>query len=228
MTLFIQKNISQYTLGERLRRERESANLSVREVSDAIKVQLNYIEALEAGNYAALPSELYIKAFLKSYARYIGLDVDFTMRLYQDEFKAFQKHFGKERNKVLLKKRRIHSVVLPRVAKSIIIMVLIGAVFGYLGIQLSHAVNPPNLHITEPFDNLVVQEYSIRVMGATEPESKVTINGQEIAVGKNGEFEEDVSLHDGLNTIEISATKGRSRSSTVYKQVVVDHSVQPL
>lgn len=60
--------------GDRLRDARESRGLSLAEVAARTRVPQRHLEALEAGDYAALPSPTYAIGFGKAYARAVGMD----------------------------------------------------------------------------------------------------------------------------------------------------------
>ena len=62
------------TVGSRLRRAREQAGLSVAAVAADTRISQRQIEAIEAGNYAALPGRTYAVGFSRSLARAVGLD----------------------------------------------------------------------------------------------------------------------------------------------------------
>ncbi len=60
--------------GERLRDARDSRGLSLAEIAARTRVPQRHLEALEAGDYAALPSPTYAMGFAKAYARAVGAD----------------------------------------------------------------------------------------------------------------------------------------------------------
>ena len=62
------------TVGSRLRRAREQAGLSVAAVAADTRISQRQIEAIEAGDYAALPGRTYAVGFSRSLARAVGLD----------------------------------------------------------------------------------------------------------------------------------------------------------
>ena len=62
------------TVGSRLRRAREEAGLSVAALAADTRISQRQIEAIEAGNYAALPGRTYAVGFSRSLARAVGLD----------------------------------------------------------------------------------------------------------------------------------------------------------
>ena len=60
--------------GQQLRDARERRGLSLAEVAARTRVPQRHLEALEAGDYAALPSPTYAMGFAKAYARAVGID----------------------------------------------------------------------------------------------------------------------------------------------------------
>jgi cytoskeleton protein RodZ len=64
------------SFGDNLRRERELRGVSLREVADATKISIRFLRALEEDRVDLLPGGLFPKAFVRQYARHIGLDAD--------------------------------------------------------------------------------------------------------------------------------------------------------
>jgi cytoskeleton protein RodZ len=63
-------------IGESLRQARTDRGLELSVVSDAIKIRVRYLRALEAEDWDALPAPAYARGFLRTYAGYLGLDAD--------------------------------------------------------------------------------------------------------------------------------------------------------
>jgi cytoskeleton protein RodZ len=62
------------SVGERLRVMRESAKLDLNDIATRTRIPLRHLQAIERGEYAALPSPTYAMGFTRSYAR--ALDAD--------------------------------------------------------------------------------------------------------------------------------------------------------
>jgi cytoskeleton protein RodZ len=71
------------SIGRYLKREREIRNISLREVSKNTKVREHLLKAIEEDQYGSLPSPTYVKGFLLSYAKYIGLDPNDVLLRYE-------------------------------------------------------------------------------------------------------------------------------------------------
>ena len=61
-------------VGKKLRETREAKNLTLEQVADATHIRLRYLKAMELGDFNALPSQLQVKGFIRSYSGYLGLD----------------------------------------------------------------------------------------------------------------------------------------------------------
>ena len=62
------------TLGMRLRQQRESRELSLAAIADDTKIKQSLLDALERDNVRHWPTGLFRRAYVKSYAKAIGLD----------------------------------------------------------------------------------------------------------------------------------------------------------
>lgn len=69
-------------LSEELKQARERSGLTLQQLVNKTKIDIRYIQAMEDGNFSFQP-DLYVKAFLKSYAKFVGLDENQIIRKYQ-------------------------------------------------------------------------------------------------------------------------------------------------
>jgi cytoskeletal protein RodZ len=72
-------------VGALLRVTRERANLSLREVADALRIRVGHLEAIEGGAYGDLPGPTYAVGFVRAYADHLGLDSDEVVRRFKAE-----------------------------------------------------------------------------------------------------------------------------------------------
>lgn len=85
---------------------------------------------------------------------------------------------------------------------------------------------PPELSVTTPVDKLITNKTTVTVAGTTNDATSspvtLTINGVETTVYDDGTFSKDITLEDGANTINIVATDGAGRTTTVTRTVTLD------
>ncbi|MBE0465861.1 MAG: helix-turn-helix domain-containing protein [Candidatus Desulforudis sp.] len=73
-------------LGEVLKKAREAKDLSLDAVEEETKIRKKYLVALENNEYEILPGRVYVKAFLRTYSRFLGLDADAMMVEFYREY----------------------------------------------------------------------------------------------------------------------------------------------
>jgi len=62
--------------GERLRQVRVSQKREIHDVSRELNIPLHILVALEADDYAALPQPAFVRGYLRSYAKFLGIDAN--------------------------------------------------------------------------------------------------------------------------------------------------------
>jgi cytoskeleton protein RodZ len=60
--------------GEYLRRERELRGVSLEEISAATRISIRFLEAIEGEELSKLPGGIFTRSFVRTYARFLGLD----------------------------------------------------------------------------------------------------------------------------------------------------------
>lgn len=63
-------------IGEVLRKAREARGESLESVSQELRIRLDYLAGLEAGDWSRFPAEVYGQGFLRTYAKHLGLNAD--------------------------------------------------------------------------------------------------------------------------------------------------------
>lgn len=204
---FIRKKVESLTLGEKLKKLRQQYRMSYLEIAKATRIQAKYLEALENGEYEKLPAEVYVRGFLRSYARYLGLDDEAFLKLYDKE-RNIRANLGQEKpEKELLRYPAMNAwVVTPRAALIVLIVLILGGTFLYLFSEFRSFVAEPRLVILEPVSGATIEGAGIVVRGKTDPGVDITVNGEPVFVGSDGTFTESLTLQAGLNRITVQAT----------------------
>lgn len=72
-------------LGDLLRKTREQKNLSIDDIEKGTNIRKLYIKSIEDGDYDKLPGEVFLKGFIKTYGRFLGLDGPKLIEQYKAE-----------------------------------------------------------------------------------------------------------------------------------------------
>ncbi len=67
---------------DELRQQRENSGLTLQQMATKTRIDLKFLEAIDQGNFSFLP-DLYVKAFVKQYAKTIGLDENITLKKFE-------------------------------------------------------------------------------------------------------------------------------------------------
>lgn len=70
------------TLGEKLRQAREERGISISEVAEQTRISPHYLDSIENDDYRTLPGGIFNKGFVKSYAKYVGVDENEALQDY--------------------------------------------------------------------------------------------------------------------------------------------------
>jgi len=73
------------TLGDLLREARECKGATLADVEAFTKIRKKHLQALEEGEYARLPPQVYVRGFLRGLAAYLELDADSVLARYSEE-----------------------------------------------------------------------------------------------------------------------------------------------
>ncbi len=209
-----------------LRQAREQRALERSEVALQIKVPCRFIERIEEGRYHEISEDIYSRIYLKAYCIFLGLDVTKVHGMYRIERAALQKRrrpmAGIEENRHPRKSVPLHHLgALPKIVKiTVIALVAVGLAI-YFTAALKKIVVPPNITLSSPRDGFMSSERSITVAGKTEPEVLLLINGSQVTTDSDGNFQDTLTLHEGLNTITITGSKKYSEEMTVTRRIIV-------
>jgi len=171
-----------------------------------------------------LPAGVYGKNFLKEYATYLGLNYKNLVK----DLEAEREMGENEKNKNIFSQqvvKKYNFLVVPKIIKSFVIIIIVLALFFYLGLCLKKIISPPELLIIEPPDNLVIDNNFVIVFGKAESEAEVKINGEPVPLSQSEResfFTKKINLKTGLNTIIITAKKKYGREVTLQRQILVN------
>jgi len=78
-----------------LKETREKAGMTLQNLSARSRLDIKFLHLMEKGDFSFLP-ELYVKAFIKDYAKFIGLDINETINKYEAAKKGIDYTNNKE------------------------------------------------------------------------------------------------------------------------------------
>ena len=219
MTYFTPKPFRQEApLGERLRQIRLQKNQKIEDLGRFLGIRREYLEAIEDNRYDQLPPGLYGKSFLKKYAIHLGLktkDINHEIERLATENKPDNPFSQK-----VVKRHRF--IIFPKLIKNAFFTIAIATCLLYLLVYAKKIIQPPELIITRPEDNILIKESSYLVTGQASAEAEIKINEVIVLNNQEGNFSQTVNLKQGINTLTISAQKKYGRPRVEVRQILVE------
>lgn len=78
--------------GARLRRARLHRGIDLEQIAQVTKISATYLHFIEEERFDDLPAPVYVRGFVRAYARFIGLDADAVVASYMERFQAAREH----------------------------------------------------------------------------------------------------------------------------------------
>ena len=220
--MFKTKQIKTNILGEKLKNAREARNISLKQLSEKLKIPIKYLKYLEKGNYKMLPDDIYISSYLKKYCQVLDLNIDEILKQFKTE-KGITTDLKKDKvntKKFIGSEKKSVLVVTPKRATLVLGIIVICLVFGFFWHQLSYLIYPPNLKIIQPASDITVSQKAIKIYGITDTDVNLTINNSEVYVDEKGNFESMIDLNPGLNTIKVKIKDRFGNTNTIIRRIM--------
>ena len=84
------------SFGGDLRRERELREVSLQEISEATKISMKFLHAIEENQFDLLPGGVFNVGFIRAYANHIGVDDDEMVNNYLFHMQQLQVENGED------------------------------------------------------------------------------------------------------------------------------------
>jgi cytoskeletal protein RodZ len=206
------------TVGGILREARITKKISLEQAEASTKIRAKFLEGIELDNYSELPSISFARGFVKNYAEYLGLDSETVLAFFRRQTTDVSRlSLLPKREPVALNKSFVQ--LTPGRFLAIVLVVIVLIFLGYLGLQYQKINSSPKVTINTPSNQLVVRERRVDILGSTDPDATVTINGVSVLVRGDGKFFEKVELEAGVNKITIVATSKFGKTTTLTREV---------
>lgn len=206
-------------LGNKLKEIRKHKNIPLELAAQKLNISLRYLQAIEEDRFDYLPAGLYGKNYIRDYAKLLGLPISETRKWLNKNFDPINENSDPFSNKVL---SRRSFIAFPRMIRNLILLILFSACLLYLAFYFKKIVFPPKLEIFQPDKNLKMTDNSLKIIGKTEAEAEISINGETVLNNNNGNFTAEIKLKKGINNILIKAKKKYSGENSVLRQILVE------
>lgn len=209
------------SVGQRLRRARLRQRLPLEKVELETTIRAKYLEALERDDFDGLPAPVYSLGFLRRYGEYLGLNAKIEPLLH--DFKTALALWRSQQSGGFSPLKTVEE------PKLFITPKLVGAVTGalaliflmsYIWYQVRFVTTPPLLVINTPVRDLTTDQARVAVSGKTQAGVALWINDESVPQDDQGNFNQEVALRDGINTIAVIAQNRFDKQTVRVLQVL--------
>lgn len=174
----------------------------------------HYLDAVFAGEWQKMPAAPYARSYFKKLETALDFSVNELWQKYQEETEVLSS--GKDdrlpENRFAIKKADYKWWA----AGAVLIILVV-----YLAVNAQSLIGIPDLEISNPLSATIIATLpNYEISGLIESKDKVSINGEEVFIDKDGRFRENYDLQPGLNTFEIVAKRFLGKETKVVKQII--------
>lgn len=189
--------------------------LTVPKLSQLSGISMQDLQYLAEGDFDHLPPAPYLRGYTMRLAKILEFDPD-----------VWWKHFetiGAVNSSGEEDRLPSNRFAISKSTRFFWIILVFGILAIYGGLRFTKILGKPILTILEPENSPhETQTNQITLRGRVENGDEVAINGEQLVVGENGAWQKEVSLEEGLNSFEISASKLLGKEIKLMRQIIYE------
>lgn len=144
--------------GKDLQKKRESLHLDIKHISDLLKINSDYLRAIEHDNFDKLPVAVYTKGYIRCYAEHLGVDPQPIIKYYS-EYVSNNEKISVVPKEMQRGKTQLYYFMIP--------LIVVGAVL-LLGFFLFPHDESGTVRVDQPADRDAVTKYGSGAVPVTE------------------------------------------------------------
>jgi cytoskeletal protein RodZ len=220
--------VARSAVGEMLREAREIRGVDLYRVERDTKIRSRYLAALENGDFADLPGDVYARGFLRNYATYLGLDADEIEEEWREEAgeAAPVRPTIAGPQPITMRRRIVFQQSHVYIAMVAIIVLVVASFFGF---QLSRYLSHPSLAVEQAGSTPVVVQknattYVLKGTATARTTVRISQNGgepKEVVADDDGKWTYQAILQPGRNQFDITATNLDTNNTSQSVRLIV-------
>jgi cytoskeletal protein RodZ len=186
---------------EELRKERESRQLTLSDISQQTRINIKYLQAIEQGAFDVLP-QTYVRAFIKAYAEAVGMNA-------VDALKKYDIHSTPEhRNETAETKDEARIYLRPEVTDQ--------------ELQQAKRVRVATISVVIAIAAVLLSFYLLNYFDAVIPSQTVKETAFQDVVKEQEKLQPAPAAIDSVDTVKTVAAKAPAPDSLVLRVVAAD------
>jgi hypothetical protein len=204
-------NKNKISLGYILRKYRNKFGIDIDKLSHKISTEVDYIIALEKGNYKIFTSFNQALPIIRKLSYVLGLKYSSLVELYHKEYDTYISTKQNENTTKL--------VINYQIFKFGGVIMIGGIILSYLVLQIYQMAYSPAITLDNDTFYQFYDKEEYKLTGNLSRASQLTLNGQKVTIKEDGNFEVLLNLREGENRIELAVQKDNQLLKTLQKTI---------
>ncbi len=188
-------------------------NVSLEKLAQISGISERFLNALLEGRLEDLPAAPYVRGYLMKLADVLGLNGEDLWSVYLKHDTVIRRAGKGDElpgNRFGYPKFKVRPTIMISIA---ILLVVLGA------LRFPTLFGGASLVIKNIEPNMIIRDASFIVRGSMDKNDSLTINGEIVYPKDNGDFEHNVELQKGFNTLEFKMKRFLGTETVITKQI---------
>lgn len=204
------------TIGQMLKEARVKKNISLIKLENLTKIKRDFILKLEKNDWDNLPEFPVVSGFVKNLANVLGISSETANAILKRDYPP--KKLAINPNPDVGGK----FFWSPKLTFAIGIGTLLVLVLGYLGIEYTKFIKPPELTINKPTENEQVLQTKVKIEGKTTTDAILTVNNQPIILDQDGKFVTEIEITKDTEELKFVSISRSGKKTEIVRRITVE------
>lgn len=204
------------TIGQMLKEARVKKNISLIKLENLTKIKRDFILKVEKNDWDNLPEFPVVSGFVKNLANVLGISSETANAILKRDYPP--KKLAINPNPDVGGK----FFWSPKLTFAIGIGILLVLVLGYLGIEYTKFIKPPELIINKPIENEQVLQTKVKIEGKTTTDAILTVNNQPIILDQDGKFVTEIEITKDTKELKFVSISRSGKKTEIVRKITVE------
>lgn len=199
-----------------LKEARVKKNISLIKLENLTKIKRDFILKLEKNDWDNLPEFPVVSGFVKNLANVLGIS--------SESANAILKRDYPPKKLAINPKPDVGGKFFwsPKLTFAIGIGTLLVLVLGYLGIEYTKFIKPPELIVNKPTENEQVLQTKVKIEGKTTTDAILTVNNQPIILDQDGKFVTEIEITKDTEELKFVSISRSGKKTEIVRKITVE------
>ncbi len=199
-----------------LKEARVKKNISLIKLENLTKIKRDFILKLEKNDWDNLPEFPVVSGFVKNLANVLGISSETANAILKRDYPP--------KKLAINPKPDVGGKFSwsPKLTFAIGIGILLVLVLGYLGVEYTKFVRPPELVINKPIENEQVLQTRVKIEGKTTTDAILTVNNQPIILDQDGKFVTEIEITKDTKELKFVSISRSGKKTEIVRKITVE------